>query len=295
MLLRAMPDVSPINAAFRSWFYARWGRENCLILGSTRHAEYEPFKQRLSIKMASGGAERYFLDGRTVVVDDDNYLILNDGRTYGSSIRADREVESFSIFFRPGLLEEVLAATVLTAEDLLRRPDATSQVEFAERLLPHDTTISPVLRFIRHHIRAGVDDEQWYDEQLHYLAERMLRARYRLHRQALALRCAKTSTRLEICRRLALAADFIDSCYQRDIGLDDMARAACMSRHHFLRAFRTLHGVTPMQYLHRKRIQVARRLRRDPDLSMQTIAARVGFNSRPTFYRQLRRWGAEQQ
>ena len=98
MLLRSMPDLSPRNQRFRDWFYARWGRENCLILGRTRHAEYDRYRQRLSIKMARGGSERYFIDGRSVAVDDDSYLVLNDNRSYGSVIDADTEVESFSIF-----------------------------------------------------------------------------------------------------------------------------------------------------------------------------------------------------
>jgi AraC-like DNA-binding protein len=57
-----------------------------------------------------------------------------------------------------------------------------------------------------------------------------------------------------------------------------------------MRLFRTLYRVTPTQYLYRKRIQVAVRLQCTTDLSAQEIADRVGFNSRATFYRQLRRW-----
>src|SRR5262245_8452661 len=110
MLLRHMPDLSPTNTRYRAWFYSKWGLENCLILGNSRCAEYGPFRQRLSVKMATGGPERYFIGSRTLAVDDDSYLILNEGQVYGSAIRADREVESFSIFFRPGLVAEVQRA-----------------------------------------------------------------------------------------------------------------------------------------------------------------------------------------
>jgi len=88
-LLREMPDwerlkPSPHNEAYRRWFYGHWGRENSVISGRDRNVEYIPFRQRLSIKVARGGRERYFIDGRTIAVDDDSYLILNDNRTYGS-------------------------------------------------------------------------------------------------------------------------------------------------------------------------------------------------------------------
>jgi AraC-like DNA-binding protein len=211
---------------------------------------------------------------RTVTVDDDSYLILNEGQSYGSVIRCEREVEGARVLEHAG-------------------STGAHSPEFLERLNPHDTTVTPVLRFIRHHIRAGVDDEQWYEEQLQILATRMLAQHRRIRTQALSLQCVKTSTRIEICRRVALAVDFIHSFYDRDIGLEQMAAVACMSVHHFIRLFRQIHGVTPMAYLYRKRIRVAQRLRDSCELSMQEIAMRVGFNSRATFYRQWQQWQRE--
>jgi AraC-like DNA-binding protein len=292
MLLRTLPDLAPSNTRFRAWFYQRWGRENCLVFGRSRHAEYGQHTQRLSIKIASGGRERYFVGARSIAVDDDNYLILNDGRTYGSLIRAERAVESFSIFFRPGLLEEVLGELSLAPRCVLDRTDTArvSLVEFDERLIPHDRTVTPVMRYIRHHLLAGVDDEQWYDEQLHVLAERLLVAQRRIAGDALRIDSVRASTRREILRRLGLAADLVNSSYERDIGLADMAAAACMSRYHFLRLFRQVHGLTPIEFLYRKRMQAAERLVARGDLCMQEIASSVGFGSRATFYRQWQRW-----
>jgi AraC-like DNA-binding protein len=296
MLLRHMPDLSPANRDYRAWFYSKWGRENCLILARSCFAEYSRFTQRLSIKMASGGRERYFLDGRSLAVDDDNYLILNEGRSYSSLIEAPTAVESFTIFFRPGLLEGVLGVLQAAEHDMLEvaEESCARPCEFAEHLTPHDRTVTPVLQFIRHHIRQGVDDAQWYEEQLHFLVERMLIARQRIASPA-SMATTRTATRREILRRLRMASDFVHAHYERDIGLEAMARAACMSRHHFLRLFRQVHGITPVQFLHRKRITAAVRLMQGTQLTMQEIAARVGFTSRATFYRQLQRWGAQVQ
>lgn len=290
MLLRSMPDLSPQNTRFRAWFYERWGRENCIILGCSRNAEYATFRQRLSIKMARGGAERYFVDNRSLLVDDDNYLVLNDSRSYGSLIRAERDVESFSIFFRPGLLEEVLGAASAPT-DSITEPATARTIEFPEQLQPHDRTVSPVMRFIRHHILLGVEDEGWYEEQLQVLAVRMLQQQRRIRQQALRLDCIKSSTRQELSRRLALAADYIHSNYDRDLTPVQIATVACLSVHHFIRLFRAAYGLTPMQFLQRKRIRSAAHLMsREPDRPVQEIAAQVGFSSRATFYRQLRRW-----
>ena len=66
MILREMPATW--DARFRTRFYARWGRENCIISARTRRAEYPLFEQRLSVKMAAGGSEDYFVDERSVAV-----------------------------------------------------------------------------------------------------------------------------------------------------------------------------------------------------------------------------------
>ena len=81
--------------------------------------------------------------------------------------------------------------------------------------------------------------------------------------------------------------------YERDIGLAEMARAACLSKFHFLRLFTELHGITPHAYLQRKRAKAAARLLESSSLGAGQVAERVGFNSRSTMARQLRRWSLD--
>jgi hypothetical protein len=145
MILREMPALS--NEPFRAWFYSRWGKENCLVTGRTRCAEYPLYQQRLSIKAAWGGQESYFVDGRRLAIDDDTFMILNDGRTYGSSLRSATPVTSFAIFFRPGMAEEIARTLSSSDEALLEHPDAQrpGSIEFAEHIRHHDGQIAPIL------------------------------------------------------------------------------------------------------------------------------------------------------
>jgi AraC-like DNA-binding protein len=72
--------------------------------------------------------------------------------------------------------------------------------------------------------------------------------------------------------------------------LSDMARAAYLSRHHFLRLFKHVHDVTPHEYLQRKRTSVAARLLRGSQLAVEEIVKQVGFDSRSTLFRAMRRF-----
>jgi predicted dehydrogenase/AraC-like DNA-binding protein len=232
--------------------------------------------------------------GGRYLVDDDSFLILNDNRVYGSRFDPETDLESFSIFFRPGMAEEVLGALQTTVERVLDGNGAGPQpVEFSEALHPHDSLVSPVLRYVQYAVRSGVDDGDWYEEQFHFLLERMLAHHRRVIARTEQLPALKSATRREVGRRLALAVDLVHARYESDIGLADMAKAACLSKFHFLRLFTELHGLTPHAYLQRKRALAAARLLQAGSHSATAVAARTGFNSRATMGRQLRRWSLD--
>lgn len=292
MLLRTLPDFASAPAEPRSWFNSKWGRENCIIWGRARRARFGPCAHGLSIRAAWGGEERCQFDGRTVAVDDDSFLILNNGRVCTTHIESAHSVESFAIYFGPALVERAYGAMTLSLEKALARGDTTVErsAEFLESLQPHDKLVSPVLRFIRLHVLRGVDDEAWYDEQLHFLLERMLEHRDGLARRIDSLQLIRATTRREIHRRVSLATDYLHSNYREQIDLTALGKAACLSKYHFLRLFTLVHGITPHQYLLRKRAKVALRLLQTTPLDVSEIASTVGFVQRHALLRQMRRW-----
>jgi AraC-like DNA-binding protein len=291
MIYREMPPLG--DRSFRESFYSRWGRESAAISATARRAQYPDYTQLLSVKMATGGSEDYFVDGRRIRVDDDTFLILNEGRRYGSLINALQPVHSFSVFFRPGLIQEVQDALCRPTEAQLADPaaDRSRPPEFDERLREHDTTITPVLRHIQRVIDAGEGDGGWLEEQLHFLIDRMLRleGRQRLTHELIA--SAKPATRRELHRRIGLGVTFIHSHYGEPIGLRDIARAAHLSPFHFLRTFKAIYGTTPSVYLNRKRTAVALRLVRKSGWTLTEVAEMVGFGNRSTLFRHLRASG----
>jgi AraC family transcriptional regulator len=288
VIYREMPATW--DPAFRPQFYERWGRESAVISARARRVEYPEFRQLLSIKAAFGGAEDYFLNGHRVSVDDDTFAIINAGRSYGSRIESLWPVHSFSIFFEPGTVEQVwrsLAASVARQLDdhTARGPDSG---EFSERLYEHDRLVSPVLRHIRSAVDAGLDDENWLDEQLQFLLARMMRLQHRQLRVEAAIPSSRPATRRELLRRLGRGVDFIHARYRDPIALKDIAAAAHMSPFHFLRTFKSVYRLTPSTYLNRKRATAALRLLQESDWTMTAIAEQVGFGSRTSLFRHLR-------
>src|SRR3954468_4179627 len=157
-----------------------------------------------------------------MAVGDDAFLIVNEGRAHSSAIRAEVEVETFRILFRAGLVEEVLGVLVTPADRLLEREPAQPgfAFEFSEGLQPHDRSVSPVLRYIRQHAINGADDSVWFEEQIGYLLERMLLSHRAILRKVEELPCARMETRRELYRRVSLAVDYIETCFDQPMSLD---------------------------------------------------------------------------
>ncbi|XVQ06268.1 AraC family transcriptional regulator [Spirillospora sp. CA-255316] len=65
--------------------------------------------------------------------------------------------------------------------------------------------------------------------------------------------------------------------------LDELARAAAMSRTSFAERFRTVAGMPPLTYLNRWRMLLARRALRDADVRIGSLASELGYASESAF------------
>jgi AraC-like DNA-binding protein len=84
-------------------------------------------------------------------------------------------------------------------------------------------------------------------------------------------------------RHLLRAKDLVDARYFEPIGVDDLARAAGLSRAHFSREFRRAFGEPPHAYLLTRRLERAAALLRMTDRSVADICFSVGLQSVGSF------------
>jgi AraC-like DNA-binding protein len=84
-------------------------------------------------------------------------------------------------------------------------------------------------------------------------------------------------------RHLLRAKDLADARYAEPLGVDDLARAAGLSRAHFSREFRRAFGESPHAYLLTRRLERAAALLRTTDRSIADICFSVGLASVGSF------------
>src|ERR1044072_9454777 len=84
-------------------------------------------------------------------------------------------------------------------------------------------------------------------------------------------------------RHLLRARDLVDARYAEPLDVDDLARAAGLSRAHFSPEFRRAFGDSPHQYLLTRRLERAAALLRNTDRSVADICFSVGLQSLGSF------------
>lgn len=256
--------------------------DSSFILNETARYHHWQGAGMLSIKSFLGGPVFYESAG-PFVLDERAYLILNHGQDYTIHIDSAISVESFCVFFAPGLAEEALAAIRARPEQLLEAPAISGPVQFYDRTYPHDDLLSPALLNLRAALRHGQPETGWLDEQLRGLLVRLLQHHHLTQAEVATFPALKAATREELYRRLYRARDFAQASLSEPLTLEQLAGAAYLSPSHFLRTFKQAFGQTPYQFLTEQRLHQAQHLLRHTDQPITEIALAVGFESLGSF------------
>jgi len=244
----------------------------------------------LSVKCAQGGNEYYRANHSVYAVNDDSYLILNEGQTYSSYIFSDRPIGSFTINFPAGFIATMTSAMAGT-DSMLSSPDGAGSrpIEFIERLYPHDDKVTPVLRQLYRLTQNPVPDEDAITEAYYTLLESMFLSQEHVHKEIRNIKAAKNATRIELYKRLHYAKDYITSCYMNDITLQELAGIACLNTAYFLRQFSTFFSATPYQYIIRERMKAAKHLLETGSMPVTGICFSVGYQDPVSFIKLFKR------
>src|SRR5262249_16173180 len=143
----------------------------------------------LSLKSFRGGRAFYKVGDSRYAVDDDRYLLLNHGQHYAIEIEANRAVESFCLFFPPGLAESARPTFTVPDDRLLDSPASTAPLHFFEKTYPHDNTLSPMLERLR--LTYSTAGTGWLEEQFHALMAQLLHLHFNVYREIEALPAAR--------------------------------------------------------------------------------------------------------
>jgi AraC family transcriptional regulator len=276
-LLLDQPDLLAPQRSRRMQYGGAGGERISILNGRGRAFEGGQSAAGLSLKWMTAGSADYESSGRRFRLEGASQLLLNPGEPY--RLRFRETSESFSVSFSQTLADAAWTQFARAGSTLPEFP--TIAARSPSRLNAH-------LAALREEVTQNEPDgEMLIEQSLALLGEIASLAH---HRRKLARRipAMRATTRHELLRRLARAEDYLLSA-PRKLTLAHAAYAASLSPFHLIRVFRAVHGMTPLAFAKRAKLESARDalvLTRDP---IEAIARRAGYESRTAFDRAFQR------
>ncbi|HTQ65838.1 MAG TPA: AraC family transcriptional regulator [Puia sp.] len=241
--------------------------------------EYPEHWTPLSIKCAFGGREYYHFKNHSLAVSNENFLILNEGAIYRSSIQSDNPTESFSLNFTAENIRQVFSCMNSNDRQLLDDPFyfRDESMHFIEKLYPYDKCLSGHLYRIRKMVTDKIQSPHLYIEALYQILEGMIVLNKHINREIDHVVAKRRSSKEELYKRLHLAKDYMDSCFHEDISLENLSKLCFLNSFHLLREFRKNFGITPHQYLMKQRMKEAEKLLLNSNRNIGEIGSSLKF------------------
>ncbi|EDM36603.1 transcriptional regulator, AraC family protein [Pedobacter sp. BAL39] len=246
---------------------------------------------KYEINVTYSGSVDYLLSKRQLTLYPETFIFLNPGTPYTRTIDATLPVDSLSLRFDPEFCQDFERVLRMKQHQLLDNPEGGAGLPktFADGIYPLQGDLRYTLRHLKKHISAGNLHPLLLGEYLnHCLLNCYGMYDTEIRDRADALGFLAGSTRDEILRRLSIAKDYIISNYNKDICLEDIAHAACLSVNHFMRTFKQAYRQSPHQFLTSVRLKQAKFLLKNTDYPVNEIVDIVGFECASSFIRLFR-------
>lgn len=293
MILKTFPNLAWLKEQAEQKFRNRKGwHQNELpdegwptvILNAHTQQESRPdIKGTLSLFLNISGTSECAADKHHARIDTSQYFLSNQHQYYSLEIDSEQPTETFNIHFSEKLLTGFYAGMVHSDDQLLNRvfDHSDTPIYFYNKSYQRDARFNELVQHLQQGPGKGMAFEEQTIDMLHYL---LIRHRDVL-REVAQIPAAKAATRAELYLRLSHAVDYIHSCYDKKIELDTLATVACLSKHHFLRLFRSTFHQTPHQYLTALRIEKACEALTHTPQPIYAIALNSGFENSSSFSR----------
>jgi len=268
------------------------GKSSVIINCHSKQIYYPDHWTPLSMKCAFNGRE-YYQSGKAIqCASDDYFLVYNEGKEYTSFIHSDSEVESFTINFSEQFVNNTLKGIFSGAAENLDDPFSVKKarnIQFNERAYLYSDPLKRQVQALHQLTRAFEQNQERIPELLHGLLESLVNNQENIHLEMNGLDAVKAGTRAELYKRLYIAKDLLDSSYQNNISLDELAAAALLNPYYLLRLFKSFFRTTPYQYLKARRIEEAKKLLRNRKHNVSEVCTLVGFSDLSSFSKLFKR------
>lgn len=265
--------------------------KNEVITEVTCDAHYPMLSGKYAFHAVFNGKVDYVVDKRSLTLVPASFIFLNPDTCYSQKINSAVEVNTCAVLFDPDFVCDFEYTHQAEIETLLDNPDGykEKQPRFIESIYALQGDIKFNLQHLARHIEKGTNDQLLLNEYLtHVLINYYKLYHSEITSRGAALKFLSYTTKAEILKRLSIAKDYMISNYNKNIRLDDIAQAACLSVNHLLRTFKQAYQQSPHQFLTKIRLRQAKYLLKNTNYPVNEIVDIVGFECPSSFIRLFR-------
>ncbi|WP_037454338.1 helix-turn-helix domain-containing protein [Sphingobium chlorophenolicum] len=180
------------------------------------------------------------------------------------SIELENSIETLHLYIRSSVVNDVAKSLGYDFPDGIRlRPRVGQRDELLEQLAFEVRSVAA---------SGGASTALYVDQMALAIAARLIRHDY-------SKEPAPAANSRGLARgRLKRVQDFVEAHLERSIQLQELSLIAGLSVSHFVRQFKRATGVSPHQFVLRRRVERAKRLLAHSDQSLAEIAFSCGFS-----------------
>jgi AraC family transcriptional regulator len=266
---RDFPPVSQLKAARAAG--QPWPT---VVIHTLAREEYRPdIEGPLCLFVNLRGKSRTKLGKRWLPLDAASFAVSEAGQTF--TLEYEKPVEALNFYFSDDWVNDV--------------SQGARGLQWPARLGVRDARLDAALARVMPLLAPSAASELALEQALLDVLALILEGD-RERRWVETPAASRPATRAELSRRLSQAIDYMVAFAGTPVTLAELARAACLSKYHFLRSFKAFTGVTPARYLNGLRVERAQQiLRQQSDVPLSYVARLVGFSEPAALSRAFQR------
>jgi AraC family transcriptional regulator len=256
--------------------------KNVIVYSSLKEF-YQPIKSNgFDIKYVIEGVEKYTLNGQGYTLGAGQYLLSNATHEGHIEVESKTPVTGVCINIEPEVLSEVIASHRMP--DTAYSDKALGQFFHTDHFLEHiyeakSSNLGQILRGVCLTLKNNLADKNEWDKAFFYtLSEKILADQIPVFKQLQNIPSIKSSTKKDLYKRISKGKDFIDNSFSSPLTIEAVAKAACMSEYHFFRLFKANFGLSPHQYILKKRLEYGFSILQQDKYAVSEAAFESGFS-----------------
>lgn len=255
--------------------------KNLVVFSALKEFYHTVKSQGFAIRYVVDGTEHYRLNGCDYPVGAGQYLLSNAESEGFVAVESAKKVNGICLNITPELLADVAAT--------MRRPDTpyadmdlglffSSNLFFENIYDIHQTHLGKCLFDINTSLQKEPLHQKELNIEFFYLmCEKIIADQAPVFKQLQTIPSIKAATKKDLLRRILKAKGFIDSGFIAPLTIETVAKEVCLSEYHFFRLFKSVLGLSPHQYILKKRLEYAQNILKFDKNAVSFAAYESGF------------------